>query len=82
MSQTLLSYDQLVDQITKLQPIEQARLLQDLAGIVGEQLVPRPRRSIRELRGLGKEIWQGVDAQEYVRAERAAWEREDERELA
>lgn len=32
-----------------------------------------PRRSITELRGLGKEIWQGQDAQEYVDQERDSW---------
>lgn len=31
-------------------------------------------RSLRELRGLGKDIWKGVDAQEYVNVEREAWE--------
>jgi len=31
------------------------------------------RTSILELRGLGKAIWQGVDAQEYVNRERASW---------
>ncbi len=34
----------------------------------------RPRRHITELRGLGKEIWQGQDAQEYINAERDSWE--------
>jgi hypothetical protein len=29
--------------------------------------------SILQLQGLGKEIWQGVDAQEYVDQERSAW---------
>ena len=33
----------------------------------------RERRKITELRGLGKEIWRGVDAQEYVDAERESW---------
>ncbi len=32
------------------------------------------RRHLRELRGLGKDIWESVDAQEYVNAERDAWE--------
>ena len=32
-----------------------------------------PRRSITELRGLGKQIWQGQDAQEYVDQERDSW---------
>ena len=27
---------------------------------------PKPKRSLSELQGLGKEIWQGVDAQEYI----------------
>ena len=31
------------------------------------------RRSILELEGLGKEIWQGIDAKEYVDRERASW---------
>lgn len=34
--------------------------------------------SILELRGLGKEIWEGTDAQEYVNALRDEWA---EREL-
>jgi hypothetical protein len=29
--------------------------------------------SILELQGLGKEIWRGMDAQEHVNHERAAW---------
>lgn len=32
------------------------------------------QRSIKELRGLGKEIWEGIDAQEYVNAERDSWD--------
>jgi len=30
--------------------------------------------SILELKGLGKEIWQNVDAKRHVRAERASWD--------
>ncbi len=33
---------------------------------------PKTRTSILELQGLGKEIWQGIDAQEYVDRERAS----------
>ena len=32
------------------------------------------KRSILELRGLGKEIWQGVDAQKYVDDLREEWD--------
>jgi hypothetical protein len=40
------------------------------------QVIAQPspaRHSIMELRGLGKEIWEGIDAQEYVNQERASW---------
>jgi hypothetical protein len=37
---------------------------------------PQPKkRSLRELRGLGKEIWKDLDAQEYVNRLRSEWER-------
>lgn len=72
--------DQLVDIYEKyLKPLptaERLRLLDmavhDLA-LVAQQ-VPE-NRSILELRGLGKEIWQGIDAQEYVEGLREEWER-------
>lgn len=34
----------------------------------------QPHLDITGLRGLGKEIWQGIDAQEYVNRERDSWE--------
>lgn len=37
-------------------------------------LVPEPTDPVEELRGLHREIWEGIDPQEYVRRERDAWE--------
>ena len=34
---------------------------------------PRQQRRLSELRGLGKGIWQGIDAQEYVNRLRNEW---------
>jgi hypothetical protein len=48
-----------------------ALIAQDLAG-----KPPQAARSMLELRGLGKELWQGVDAQAYVEELRQEWERE------
>jgi tripartite-type tricarboxylate transporter receptor subunit TctC len=31
-------------------------------------------RHITEMRGLGKELWQGIDSQAYLNAERDSWE--------
>jgi AbrB family looped-hinge helix DNA binding protein len=36
-------------------------------------LIPVPVDPIEELKGLGREIWEGVDVQEYIDGERAGW---------
>jgi hypothetical protein len=58
-----------------LTPEEQMQLIEDLSKFIRQRvtLTPKPRRSIMELRGLGKEIWKGIDAQEYVNRERGKW---------
>lgn len=33
-----------------------------------------PSTSILELRELGRELWQGIDVDEYIEQERAAWD--------
>jgi len=48
-----------------------ARIAQDLAAADEE---PRTH-SILELHGLGAEIWQGIDAQQYVNELRDEWDR-------
>ncbi len=37
-------------------------------------LVPEPRDYAARLRGLHREVWEGVEPQEYVRQEREAWQ--------
>ncbi len=36
-------------------------------------LMPEPRDYSQHLRGLHREIWEGVEPQEYVQREREAW---------
>ena len=36
-------------------------------------LIPEGRDYVELLRGLHSEIWEGIDAQEYVRRERESW---------
>lgn len=36
----------------------------------------RPKSYAEHMRGLHKEVWQGIDANEYVREERESWEQE------
>ncbi len=66
------SYSEIIQQVQQLTPDEQLRLLKELAGLVRRQATTRPH-SIFELEGLGKELWQGINAQEYVNRERDSW---------
>lgn len=67
------AYHEVLSRIQRLTPAEQLRLLEELAALVHRQAMPQAQRSILELQGLGKEIWQGIDAQEYIDQERASW---------
>lgn len=55
-------------QIQQLSTDEQFRLLEDLATMLRKN--SQPQHSILELEGLGKEIWEGVDVDEYIRESR------------
>jgi hypothetical protein len=60
--------EHLIEAAKTLSAEDQQRLLAALT-----QTAPPPQHRITELRGLGKEIWAGRDAQEYVDAERDSW---------
>ncbi|PYV33209.1 MAG: hypothetical protein DMG22_10700 [Acidobacteria bacterium] len=64
-----LTIEELIEAAGRLAPEERERLVHALA-----EGAMKPKRHITELRGLGKEIWHGQDAQEYINAERDSWE--------
>ncbi|GAK56359.1 hypothetical protein U27_03321 [Candidatus Vecturithrix granuli] len=68
------AYQNILVQVKQLNVLEQFRLLEAISQLVQRETVSKPPRSIRELRGLGKEVWKNVDAQEYVNQERVSWE--------
>ena len=51
---------------------EKQRLIDKVSSDLAE--TERPKRSLLELEGLGKEIWKGIDAHEYVNELRNEWE--------
>lgn len=54
---------------------ERKQLMKGLIDLLAEPFLPSPQHHrLRELRGLGKEIWQGVDAQAYIEQQRDEWE--------
>jgi hypothetical protein len=67
------SYKSALKLAVSLSREERLRLIQELEARTADQPASKPERSILELRGLGKEIWRGIDAQEYVRRERDSW---------
>jgi hypothetical protein len=68
-----VSYESARQMAVSLSREEQLRLIQELTANAEKTDPAKPKASIFELRGLGKEIWEGIDAQEYVNRERASW---------
>ncbi len=67
-------YEALLQAIEKLTPSDQERLMSELTDRLSHRIGEQPRQhSIVELRGLGKEVWSGVDPDEYVEQERSSW---------
>jgi plasmid stability protein len=53
---------------------ERRSVAQEVTRLLAEALGSPKRLSILNLKGLGKEHWQGTDAIEHVDKERAAWD--------
>ena len=67
------AYNEILNQVGRLTPDEQRQLIKDIEAMLHREDTPKHRHSILELEGLGKEIWEGIDAQEYVNEERKSW---------
>lgn len=52
---------------------EHRSVAEEVVHLLNRTLEQEPQLSILGLRGLGKELWQGIDAAEYIRRERDAW---------
>ena len=79
-------YEQILTQALRLDKSAQKTLIIDLTTHLNRAPDAQPatqKRSIMELQGIFKEVWKGMDAQEYVNQERAEWAKRDgEREKA
>lgn len=60
--------------IKQLPNKEKLRLIAKVSNDLADTETEKPKRSLLELEGLGKEIWEGIDAQEYVNELRNEWE--------
>lgn len=71
MSENL--YRIVFSQVRQLPTEEQLRLLEDLSVMLRKGITRKPKHRITELKGLGKEVWEGIDVDEYIRQERDSW---------
>jgi len=70
-----LCFEDYVRGIQGLKPDEQLSLVEIISArlkIIFKK--NKVKHSILELEGLGVDIWKGIDAQQYVRNEREAWD--------
>ncbi len=63
----------MVERITHLPAEKQLQIVSKITYNLSRDKLGHKPLDIRKLRGLGKEIWQGIDAQEYVNKERETW---------
>jgi len=67
---TQISIEALIDAAKQLKREDQEALVRALL----DESALLVERRITEMRGLGKEEWQAIDAQDYINAERDSWE--------
>ncbi len=69
-----MSTIRVLEQAKALSPSERKELLRLLQKIVAVDDGEMPMPSLRDLAGLGKECWQGVDVDAYVNELRDEWD--------
>ncbi len=70
---SIYPYQEVLKQVQYLSPDEQFQLLEDFVTLIRQRAVTKPLHSILELEGLGKEIWEGIDVDQYLQQERDLW---------
>ncbi|RJQ49815.1 MAG: hypothetical protein C4530_22660 [Desulfobacteraceae bacterium] len=69
-----LAVETIYRQISKLKDNEKKVLLTKLITEISLSGKVQQNLNIYDLKGVGKEVWNNIDAQEYVNSERASWE--------
>lgn len=70
----MMTVQEIIREVRGLPIEERKRLIKALVDIVNEPEDEPKKRSILEFIGLGAEMWEGVDAQEYVNQLRSEWD--------
>jgi len=71
----VLTYEDYVRGVDNLDPEQQLSLVELLSANLKKHLGKKSgKHKVTELDGLGAEIWNDVDVQEYIRKERSSWD--------
>jgi plasmid stability protein len=66
--------DKLYRKLQKRAKEQRRSLAQEVTQILAQAVEGQRTYSILELQGLGKEVWKGIDTDEYIDAERRSWD--------
>lgn len=70
-----MSLNELIQEARALPPADIKQLMRALIDMMpGEEIPVEKPHSILELAGLGEEIWEGIDPQEYINQLRSEWD--------
>ncbi len=70
-----MTIQEMIQEARALSVEERKQLIKALVDIVNEPASQAPKkRNLLELAGLGAEIWEGIDAQDYVNQLRSEWD--------
>jgi len=67
------TFEEARDYLMHLAPEDQLELFKFLANILLPKVKIETQHSLLELEGLGKEAWEGIDAQQFINEERNSW---------
>ncbi len=66
--------DDLYERLRMIAEQEQRSLSQEVIYLLRQAVQNKEKRSVLELRGLGKGLWDNVDAADYIENERNTWD--------
>jgi len=66
--------DELYQRLKARAEQDRRSIAQEVSFLLSEALNAQPDQSIMDLEGLGKDLWAGIDAVQYVRTERDSWD--------
>jgi hypothetical protein len=70
-----MSVQDVLQEVRLLSLEERKELAEALVDLLAESEPTAPKQHrLRELRGLGKAVWAGIDAQDYIHAQRNEWD--------